>query len=101
MTTSRQTNQLVTIGEVVRTVGVATPTLRYDEQEGPLAPMTRSPAGYRLYDAHAVQQLRFIRAAQAVGFTLDDIRALGRLAAESGRNCRAEVRRLLDQRPAG
>ncbi len=94
------TDQLLTIGEVARTAGVATPTLRYYEQEGLLSPTTRSRAGYRLYDADAIEQLRFIRSAQAVGFTLDDIRTLGRLEGESGKTCKAEVRRLLAQRLA-
>jgi len=75
MTTKAQTSQLMTIGEVARTAGVATPTLRYYEQEGLLSPTARSRAGYRLYDVAAVEQLRFIRSAQAVGFTLDDIRS--------------------------
>lgn len=100
MTTTAQTDQLMTIGEVARTEGVATPTLRYYEQEGLLSPTTRSRAGYRLYDAQAIEQLRFIRSAQAVGFTLDDIRTLGRLEGESGKTCKAEVRRLLEQRLA-
>ncbi len=95
-----RTDQLMTIGEVARTAGVATPTLRYYEEEGLLSPTRRSPAGYRLYDAQAVEQLRFIRSAQAVGFTLDDIRTLGRLEGESGKTRKAEVRRLLEQRLA-
>lgn len=93
-------DELMTIGEVACGAGVSTPTLRYYEQEGLLSPTTRSRAGYRLYDARAVEQLRFIRSAQAVGFTLDDIRALGRLEGESGKSCKAEVRRLLEQRLA-
>ena len=100
MTTKPEKDQLMTIGEVAHAVGVATPTLRYYEQEGLLSPIMRSRAGYRLYDAQAVEQLRFIRSAQAVGFTLDDIRTLGRLEGESGKNCKAEVRRLLVQRLA-
>ena len=100
MTIKAQTDQLMTIGEVARTAGVATPTLRYYEQEGLLSPTTRSRAGYRLYDAQAIEQLRFIRSAQAVGFTLDGIRTLGRLEGESGKSCKAEVRRLLEQRLA-
>ncbi len=100
MTLKAQTDRLMTIGEVARTAGVATPTLRYYEQEGLLSPTTRSRAGYRLYDEQAIEQLRFIRSAQAVGFTLDDIRALGRLEGESGKSCKAQVRRLLEQRLA-
>ncbi len=100
MTLKAPTDQLMTIDEVACTAGVATPTLRYYEQEGLLSPTTRSRAGYRLYDAQAIEQLRFIRSAQAVGFTLDDIRTLGRLEGVSGKSCKAEVRRLLEQRLA-
>ena len=100
MTTKAQSDHLMTIGEVARTAGVATPTLRYYEQEGLLSPTTRSRAGYRLYNEQAIEQLRFIRSAQTVGFTLCDIRALGRLEGESGTSCKTKVRRLLEQRLA-
>ena len=66
----------LTIGKVAEAAGVATTTLRFYEREGLLSPTDRSRAGYRLYDEGAVQRLEFIRAAQAVGFTLDDIRTL-------------------------
>jgi MerR family mercuric resistance operon transcriptional regulator len=73
----------LTIGEVAQAAGVATTTLRYYEREGLLSPTDRSRAGYRLYDEGAVGRLEFIRAAQAVGFTLDDIRALLELSGDS------------------
>ena len=98
MTTKAETAPLMTIGEAARTTGVATPTLRYYEEEGLLSPTTRSRAGYRLYDARAIEQLRFIRSAQAVGFTLDDIRTLLSLDTGSGQACQAQVQRLLTQR---
>ncbi len=74
-----EVDRLQTIGEVARGAGIATSTLRYYEQENILAPAGRSRSGYRLYDRHAVERLGFIRAAQAVGFTLDDVRALLKL----------------------
>ena len=73
----------LTIGQIARQVGVAASTLRYYERAGLLRPARRSAAGYRLYDQAAVEQLAFIRAAQAVGFTLDDIRTLLRLDEDS------------------
>lgn len=73
----------LTIGEVAQSAGVATTTLRYYERKGLLSPTDRSRAGYRLYDNSAVERLEFIRAAQAVGFTLDDIRALLQLNGDS------------------
>ncbi|MBX3396739.1 MAG: heavy metal-responsive transcriptional regulator [Phycisphaerae bacterium] len=73
----------LTIGETAQSAGVATTTLRYYERKGLLSPTDRSRAGYRLYDNSAVERLEFIRAAQAVGFTLDDIRALLQLNGDS------------------
>ena len=72
-----------TIGEAAQAVGVAPTTLRYYEREGLLSPTDRSRAGYRLYDDEAVGRLGFTRAAQAVGFTLDNIRALLELNGDS------------------
>ena len=76
----------MTIGEIAKTVGVATSTLRYYERAGLLAAPARSAARYRVYDEASLQRLRFIRAAQAVGFTLDDIRLL--LSLNSDASCR-------------
>ncbi len=97
MTTKARADQFMTIGEVARTAGVTTPTLRYYEQEGLLSPTDRSRAGYRLYDDGAVERLEFIRAAQAVGFTLDDIRALLQLNGDSP--CK-QVQSLIERRLA-
>ncbi len=91
-------NELFTIGQAASAAGVPATTLRYYEREGVLSPAVRSRAGYRLYDAAAVERLEFIRSAQAVGFTLDDIRALLQLDGDSAKSCRVEVQRLLTQR---
>ncbi len=84
-----------TIGQIAGAVGVATSTLRYYEREGLLTPAARSRAGYRLYDLAAVQQLRFIRSAQAVGFSLEDIRAL--LTLDERASCE-QVRGMIEER---
>ncbi len=68
--------KLATIGQIAASVGVATSTLRFYEREGLLSPAGRSPAGYRLYELGAVEQLQFIRSAQSVGFSLENIKAL-------------------------
>ncbi|MFQ5495881.1 MAG: heavy metal-responsive transcriptional regulator [Phycisphaerae bacterium] len=88
----------MTIGEVARAAGVAATTLRYYEREGILSPTVRNGAGYRLYSAQAVDRLQFIRAAQAIGFTLDEIRKLLDLDREDGRTCRNEVQPLIENR---
>lgn len=89
---------LLTIGQVARAAGVPATTLRYYEREQVLTPTVRNGAGYRLYDAEAVERLEFVRAAQAVGFTLDDIRLLLQLEHGNKKSCRADVQRLLVER---
>lgn len=98
MTAPKQ--RLMTIGQVARAAGVAATTLRYYEREGILTPTVRNGAGYRLYDAQAVERLQFLRSAQAVGFTLEDIRALSQLDEHDPKSCKTGVQRLLEQRLA-
>ncbi len=93
-------SDLLTIGRLAALLGIAPTTLRYYERVGLLAPSSRSSAGYRLYGPAALDRLRFIRAAQAAGFSLEDIRARARLERGEGAACRAEVERLLDRRLA-
>ena len=69
-------NQQYTIGHLARAAGVPTTTLRYYERAGLIRPTTRAENQYRLYSEHTLQSIRFIRAAQAAGFTLKDVRTL-------------------------
>lgn len=62
--------------EVAAAAGVNPQTLRYYERRGLLAEPGRSPGGHRLYPAEAVTVLKVIRAAQRLGFTLDEIAGL-------------------------
>lgn len=48
-------------------------TVRYYERAGLLPPPARTPAGYRAYDAGALDRLRFIQGAQRLGLRLRDI----------------------------
>ena len=68
--------RLFTIGEIAEAVDVPTSTVRYYERQGILKPSRRSVSNYRLYTEEDVQRLRFIRAAQATGFTLNDVTEL-------------------------
>ena len=68
------------IGELAEKTGVAPPTIRYYERLGLLKPPARSTAGYRRYADDAVQELTFIRKAQALGFSLDEIAEILRLS---------------------
>lgn len=60
-------------GDVARAAGVNQQTLRYYERRGLLPEPDRSPGGHRLYDPSAVTVLRVIKAAQRLGFTLDEV----------------------------
>jgi len=65
-----------TIGELAKAADVPTSTVRYYERAGLIQPSGRTAANYRVYSAEDVQRLRFVRAAQATSFTLDDIAEL-------------------------
>ncbi len=66
----------LTIGELARRSGLNTSALRYYEEQGLLTPISRTPAGYRIYAPEAEQTLQLIRRAQRLGFSLSDIRTL-------------------------
>ena len=82
----------LTIGELAAAAGVPTSTIRYYERARLLKPSARSPSNYRLYSVDDLERLRFIRAAQATGFTLDDVVKLLRPAP-----C-GSVQRLIEER---
>ena len=71
----------LTIGELAKAVGVPTSTIRYYERAGLLKPSGRTASNYRLYSDESLHRLRFIRAAQASGFALEDVTALLRPSA--------------------
>lgn len=89
-----------TISELAHAAGVPTTTVRYYERAGLLMPTARSGAGYRLYGIAALERLRFIRAAQGVGFALDDVGALLELDTNRTTLCQTEVASILEKRLA-
>lgn len=62
------------IGEVARKIGVATSAIRFYEESGLLPEPNRTSSGYREYDPSVIDRLSFIRAGQAVGLTLAELR---------------------------
>ncbi|TCM37031.1 DNA-binding transcriptional MerR regulator [Kribbella sp. VKM Ac-2568] len=62
--------------EVADRAGVSTETLRYYERRGLLTAPPRTTGGFRDYPAAAVELLRFIKRAQELGFTLDEVEEL-------------------------
>jgi Hg(II)-responsive transcriptional regulator len=81
------------IGEIAAKAGVNVQTLRYYERRGLLLASSRRASGYREYSAADVQRVCFIRRAQDLGFTLQEIAALLTLQTESTRSCTAVERR--------
>jgi MerR family transcriptional regulator, redox-sensitive transcriptional activator SoxR len=69
-----QATDLLTVGEVSERSGFAASTLRYYETQGLLA-ATRTTGNQRRYPRHVLRRLSFIRAAQNVGLSLDEIRS--------------------------
>jgi MerR family copper efflux transcriptional regulator len=66
----------LTIGAVAKRADVAIDTIRYYEREGLLPEPVRRASGYRSYGEGTIVQLRFIRRAKDLGFTLEEIREL-------------------------
>ncbi|MFQ5876687.1 MAG: heavy metal-responsive transcriptional regulator [Acidobacteriota bacterium] len=88
-----------TIGQLARAVSVPTSTVRYYERIRLLEQDGRTESNYRYYGPEALRRLQFIRAAQAHGFTLQDVATM--LDLRDGRTapCR-EVQTLIEQRLA-
>lgn len=72
------------IGVLAKRAGVRIDTVRYYERSGLLSPRARLASGYRRYSPVELSRLRFIRRAQALGFTLKEVREL--LALSGGRD---------------
>jgi DNA-binding transcriptional MerR regulator len=79
-------------GEVAEAAGVNRETLRYYERRGLLGSPDRSPGGHRLYDEQAVVTLRVIKAAQRLGFTLDEVADLIEVGRRRGRDSGLQAR---------
>ena len=88
---------ILSIGRLAKEAGVNRETLRYYERLGLLSPDERTAAGYRLYGARGAGRLRFIKRAQAFGFSLEEIRELLSLRPESARSC-DRVMSMLDRK---
>lgn len=80
----------VTIGRLAKASDVKVTTIRYYESIGLIDPPDRSAGGQRIYDAKAIERMRFIRHARDLGFPLEAIRELIALSRNEDRSC-AEV----------
>jgi len=81
------------IGALARRTGTKIETIRYYERIGLLPPPARTQGNYRLYAPRHLERLSFIRRARDLGFSLDEVRALLRLADDRSQPC-TEVDRI-------
>jgi len=84
------------IGQVATRAGVNIDPLRYYERRGLLAEPQRRPSGYREYPEETVPIIRFIKRAQDLGFTLNEIEELISLRDGGNGRRRSEVRALAE-----
>ena len=66
----------MTIGRIAKLSGVPAKTIRYYEEIGLLPAAERAANGYRVYDARAVNVLRFASRARSLGFPIRDVESL-------------------------
>src|SRR6266536_2779096 len=85
------------IGELAERAGISAKAIRYYEQVGILAPPARTTSGYRAYDEAVLGRLGFVRAAQALGLTLGEIRQIIAFRDDGAAPC-AHVTALLQRR---
>ncbi|QDT97277.1 MerR family transcriptional regulator [Gimesia aquarii] len=75
-------NKRFIISQLAKEADIPTTTIRYYERISLIQPEDRSAGNYRLYGDESLQKLKFIKSAQSIGFTLEDVKAL--LSDESG-----------------
>lgn len=79
------------IGDIATRTGLTPDALRYYERLGLLPRFRRSAGGFRIYTSDVVERVRFIKQAQTIGLSLDEIRELVRRLDHDGPEERSEV----------
>ncbi len=88
------------IGIVAREAGITVDAIRFYEKSGLLQRPPRSEGGFRLFRRKDVEDLIFVRKAQALGFSLEEVRDLLLLQNESVGAC-GHVREMLESKLVG
>ncbi|MBI4430989.1 MAG: heavy metal-responsive transcriptional regulator [Candidatus Omnitrophica bacterium] len=86
------------IGEAAKATDTSIDTIRYYEKLGLLEKPARSMGGFRLYPKEAIEKLRFIKKAQALGLTLKEINGIMRCSQEGLKPCCDLVRKLFTKK---
>lgn len=84
------------IGQASRASGVTAKMIRYYDEIGLVRPSARTEANYREYDAREINELRFIRRARSLGFSMAEITQLLSLWRDRQRPSR-EVKAIADR----
>lgn len=92
-----QGRRMFKIGDVSRQSGIGIEALRFYEKSGLLDKPLRTQSGYRVYDASVLERLAFIKQAQALGFSLDEIKRIVEDARKGQSPC-DEVREIVRRR---
>ena len=77
--------QKLTIGKVATAAVVNVETIRFYQRRGLLAEPPKAPGGFRYYDEATIARVRFVKRAQALGFSLEEVKDL--LALERSNAC--------------
>ncbi len=85
------------IGEVSQASGISIEALRFYERSGLLGKPMRSQSGYRMYDEGILERLTFIKKAQTLGFSLEEIKKIIN-DAQSGASPCDDVREIVRRR---
>ena len=90
-------NDQLTIGNLARAAGVNVETIRYYQRRGLLYEPVKPLGGHRRYPARTAMRVRFVKRAQQLGFTLEEVKGL--LLLDDGQSCR-ETRLLAEDKLA-
>lgn len=86
----------LTIGQLAKETGTHVETIRYYERQGLIAEPPRRASGYREFPPEYVERIRFIKRAQALGFTLREISEL--LALADGNPACKDIRKFTEEK---
>jgi MerR family copper efflux transcriptional regulator len=89
--------RMLKIGEVSKQSGIGIEALRFYEKSGLLDKPSRTYSGYRVYGSEVLERLAFIKRAQALGFSLDEIRRIIE-DARTGQSPCDDVREIVSRR---
>jgi DNA-binding transcriptional MerR regulator len=95
----KEVNRAAKIGDAAKETGIAIDTIRFYEKQGLLKRSARTEGGFRLFGQPEIQALKFVRKAQDLGFSLQEIRELLFLQGDEVESCQ-HVRELLGQKLA-